>query len=169
MKATATNLVDVTIPITNQAAIPCVGHIVQINAEGQALVDFDANSRGPLLARSIIEVAPEYQQHIGLRLPVLLVFEDEDMRRPIIMGIIRDTVVPTDPIQSATIETNGIQKYLRADGETLIIDAEEVIELRCGKSSITMRKDGKIFVKGVQITNRASGANKIKGSTVQIN
>ncbi len=53
--------------------------------------------------------------------------------------------------------------------QTLKIEAEEKIELRCGKSSITMDKEGKVVIKGANLTSRASRINKIKGGAVQIN
>ncbi|MCC6418741.1 MAG: hypothetical protein IT429_10940, partial [Gemmataceae bacterium] len=48
-------------------------------------------------------------------------------------------------------------------------DAKEEIVLRCGKSSITLRKDGKVVVLGAEVVSRASGTNKIKGAAVRIN
>ena len=57
----------------------------------------------------------------------------------------------------------------RLDGKHLLIEAEDEIELRCGKGSITIRKDGKIVVKGTHILSRASGPHRIKGGNVSIN
>jgi hypothetical protein len=50
-----------------------------------------------------------------------------------------------------------------------VFDAKDEIQLRCGKSSVTLRKDGKIEIKGTQIVSRASGVNRIKGASVAIN
>jgi hypothetical protein len=37
------------------------------------------------------------------------------------------------------------------------------------KSTLLMKKDGKVVVKGANVTTRASEANKIKGASVQLN
>jgi len=43
------------------------------------------------------------------------------------------------------------------------------LELRCGDSQITLTKDGKVVIKGVDVTTRASRTCRVKGSTVNIN
>ena len=49
------------------------------------------------------------------------------------------------------------------------ITAETKIELRCGRSSLSMSKDGKIVLKGEELVSRARRVNKIKGAAVKIN
>jgi len=51
----------------------------------------------------------------------------------------------------------------------MVFNAEKEIELCCGKSSLIMKKDGRIVIKGIQLVSRASGVNKIKGAAVRIN
>ena len=55
------------------------------------------------------------------------------------------------------------------DGKTITFDAKEQIVLRCGKSSITLTRSGKVLIRGAYLLNRSSGVNKIKGGSVQIN
>ena len=55
------------------------------------------------------------------------------------------------------------------DGETLNVHAERQIELRCGKSSITLTRAGKVLIRGAYLLSRSSGVNRIKGGSVQIN
>jgi hypothetical protein len=55
------------------------------------------------------------------------------------------------------------------DGETVRLEAREEIVLRCGKGSITLRKDGKIAIKGTHLLSRATGVLRIKGGQVNIN
>jgi hypothetical protein len=55
------------------------------------------------------------------------------------------------------------------DGRRVVLHAADEILLECGASSILLRKDGKIVLKGTQIVSRASGRHKIRGSSVQIN
>jgi hypothetical protein len=54
-------------------------------------------------------------------------------------------------------------------GETLVFAAEEEIRLVCGKSSITLTRNGRVVVKGVEIVSRGTRTNKIKGGSVSIN
>lgn len=52
---------------------------------------------------------------------------------------------------------------------SLDLKAKEKIELTCGKSTLSMNKNGKIILRGTQVTTRAAGANKIKGASIQVN
>jgi len=137
----------------------CVGRIVAVTQAGSAVVDFPDNKVGPILARSILQVSPE-QEPIDSNSPVLLVFERGDPALPIIVGFVRDELMAlrTKRPQAAPV---GAQK--------VTLDAKSEILLRCGKSSILLRKDGKIVVKGAHIVSRSSGPHKIKGASVNIN
>ena len=55
------------------------------------------------------------------------------------------------------------------DREHVVIDANEGLTLRCGQGSITLRKDGKILIQGLDIVSRAKRNLKIKGGSVHIN
>jgi hypothetical protein len=55
------------------------------------------------------------------------------------------------------------------DGERLVLEADREIVLRCGKSSITLKADGRVNVKGTQLLSRADGQNRVQGATVQLN
>ena len=54
------------------------------------------------------------------------------------------------------------------DGETLTLSAEREIVLRCGKASLTLTRAGKVLIRGAYLLSRSSGANRIKGGSVQI-
>lgn len=53
--------------------------------------------------------------------------------------------------------------------DALNITAKNSIQITCGETSLSLRKDGKVFLKGKEITSRASGTNKIKGGTIRLN
>ena len=55
------------------------------------------------------------------------------------------------------------------DGETVRVDAESRLELRCGKASIIMESDGRITVRGSKLVSQASGSNLIRGGSVKLN
>ena len=147
----------------------CLGKIVRISKEGRALVDFPENSAEPVEARTVVDVPLQHNCHGMVNIPVLLFFENGAPKLPIIIGVIRDSVLPIEASKKAIIGPMSQQRDVSLDGKKMIFEAKEEIVLRCGKSSVTLKKDGKIVVKGTQITNRASATNKIKGASVQIN
>ena len=55
------------------------------------------------------------------------------------------------------------------DGEPVRITAGERIELRCGKASMIMEKDGHITIRGTYVTSHASATNRIRGGSVNLN
>jgi hypothetical protein len=55
------------------------------------------------------------------------------------------------------------------DGRRVVIDAREEIVLRCGKASITLRRNGRVIIRGTYVETDSEGVNRIKGGTVRIN
>lgn len=55
------------------------------------------------------------------------------------------------------------------DGRRIVFDAQDEIVLRCGKASITLRRNGRIIIRGTRVETAAEGVNRIKGGTVEIN
>lgn len=132
-----------------------VGRIVECDVRGQVFVDHPKNPRASgLLATTNIQVGPE---DVGA--PVTLLFAEGDPRRPIIIARVWQR--PTEPRPSKVA--------MKVDGERLEITGEREIVLRCGKASITLTQAGKLILRGTYILQASSGANKIKGASVQIN
>jgi hypothetical protein len=138
-----------------------IGKIASIKQTGQIFVDYRDNSFGPLRARSIIDIVSE---HVNKK--VLLAFEGNDPKLPIIIGLIRDNAV--DNVKKIKAMKDDVED-IHVDGKKMTFSAEKEIELRCGKSSLIMKKDGRIVIKGIQLVSRASNVNKIKGAAVRIN
>jgi uncharacterized protein (DUF2345 family) len=55
------------------------------------------------------------------------------------------------------------------DGEQVVIEGKKEIVLKCGKSSITLTRAGKVLIRGAYVLSRSSGVNRIKGGSVQVN
>lgn len=146
----------------------CVGKLVQITTQGRAMVDYPGNPSGPIEARSVVDEPPKDHNNREKNLPVLLVFENGDPVSPIIVGIIHDTLFQATSSEEITLPIERPRDSI-IDGKKIILDAKQEIILRCGKSSVILRKDGKVVVKGIQITSRASGTHKIRGSSININ
>ena len=58
---------------------------------------------------------------------------------------------------------------IHLDGEALHLTARREIRLTCGKSSLQLRADGRVVIKGETVLSRARGANKVRGGAVLIN
>jgi uncharacterized protein DUF6484 len=108
-------------------------------------------------ARSTVDV---HGPHVGG--DVVLVFEDSDPARPIIVGCIRSAGHQSSAQPAGQVEVD-------ADGERLVVSAKHGLVLRCGKASVTLNADGKIVLRGTQVVSHASGLNRIKGGSVQVN
>jgi len=111
----------------------------------------------PVMARSVVEL-PD----LKTSQQVVLVFEDADAAKPIIIGVLRDRPYAAVGAGSSTFE-------VEADGERVAIAAREQLVLRCGRSSITLTGAGKILIQGEYVSSRSAGVNRIKGGSVQIN
>ena len=53
--------------------------------------------------------------------------------------------------------------------DELVIEAGRQLTIRCGEGSLTIRRDGRVLLKGVDVVSRATRANRIKGAQVVIN
>ena len=140
-----------------------VGHIAKVLKDGLPMVDFEGNPRGPLPARSIIRIAPK---QLGVQ--ILLAFENNDLRNPVIVGILQTQAVVAEPNDAPDLNRDPIDE-ITIDGEKLVLNAKKEIEIRCGKSALIMKADGKVVIKGDQLISRARRVNKIKGAAVKIN
>jgi hypothetical protein len=78
------------------------------------------------------------------------------------MGVLHDNVGWPLAEQPGRVE-------VEADGERLIINANEHLVLRCGKACMTLRRDGRIEIRGETIVSQATGANRIRGGSVELN
>jgi len=126
------------------------GVLASLSGEGEPLVDFVFNAVGaPIPASSAVPVTSD---DVGRE--AVLMFEDADPARPILMGFIEDA---------------RRRKQPQIDGEQLILTAHREIVLQCGSASITLTRAGKVIIRGAYVVSRSSGANRIKGACVQIN
>jgi hypothetical protein len=141
-------------------------------------VDFPGNARGPIAARATI-LLDEATIHraIAKREPVALVFENGDARLPIVLGLLQAARSPFDdllrgpgPTPRATGEVERAARVeARVDGRRVTISADEEITLKCGEAALTLRRDGKILLRGAYVETYARGTNRIKGAQVKIN
>jgi hypothetical protein len=94
---------------------------------------------------------------------VLVLYEDGDAARPIIVGVVQEQA----PLHIAASSAPVFEA--KVDDDRLTLTAEREIVLRCGDSSITLTRAGKVIIKGNYILSRSRGYNKIKGAAIDIN
>jgi hypothetical protein len=117
------------------------------------LVVFPGNPQETAIqARSLTELSSDM---IGAE--VALLFQDGNPGRPLIVGRV------VEPARKSS------SPQIIRDGETVRIVGKERIELRCGKATILMEKDGRITIRGTYVTSQASAANRIRGGSIDLN
>lgn len=121
--------------------------------DGAPLVVFPGNKKDHAIpARSLTALSPD-----DAGSEVALLFEDGKRNRPLVVGKI------VEPAYSKT------GPKVISDGETVSINAKSQIELRVGKASIVMKKDGHITIRGSYLVSHASAANRIRGGSINLN
>jgi hypothetical protein len=127
-----------------------IGIFLGLGEEDAPLVVFPGNpEEAALPARSLCDLSSDM---IGSE--VALLFQQGDPRKPLIVGRI------VEPIRSA---------HVVRDGQHVRISADNRLELRCGKATIIMDSDGRITIRGGHITSHASGAQRIRGGSINLN
>lgn len=120
--------------------------------KGAPLVVFPGNAADHAIpARSL---RPLSEADIGAEMALL--FEDGRRDRPLIIGRI------VEPVRSDA--TTVIR-----DGETVKLTAKERIELRVGKAALILEKDGHVTIRGTDLVSHATGSNRIRGGSVNLN
>ncbi len=131
-----------------------IGAFLGFGEESAPLVVFPGSPEETALpARSLCELSSDM---IGQE--VALLFEGGNPRKPLIVGRI------VDPVRPATAAHHVVR-----DGNHVRISAEDRLELRCGKATIIMDSDGRITIRGGHIISHASGAQRIRGGSINLN
>lgn len=144
----------------------------------------------PLTALATIPVLP---QHIGRQ--VALMFTQGASSRPIIIGFLYsplqqmlDDLIEQTRVSIAGLEVEDQQVFdepaansaqapiadqhnntVHVDGKRVVLEGQEEVVLKCGESSITLTRNGKVVIRGKYLLSRSSGVNRILGGSVQVN
>ncbi len=157
-----------------------LGWLVAPSTPGGLFVDFPGNVSGAVAARSTVMLDEAMvTRAVAIRQPAILVFENGDAGAPIVLGLLQVAPSPLEglllgsPPAPAASVTNaspqGRPVEARVDGRRVTISADEEITLKCGEAALTLRRDGKILIRGAYVETYARGTNRIKGAQVKIN
>jgi hypothetical protein len=144
--------------LPNQAKLDgvVIGILTGLNHQSIPLVVYPGNPNSESTpAKSTIQFS---EADFGCE--VALLFENGDPKKPMVIGRIQ---------HPERKDSDNLEQTAEIDGERLVLSAEREIVLRCGKSSITLTRSGKIILRGNYLLSRSSGVNRIKGGSVQIN
>ena len=127
------------------------------DAEGRFLVTL-GEGMAPVQALSTVGLAPG-----DAGAAVVVAFEKGEVRHPVIVGRVQPLHTEVPPAAIAA------QMDASVDGERVVLQARERIELRCGDASIVLTRAGKVLINGNYVLSRSRGANRVKGAYVGIN
>ncbi|MBT8339112.1 MAG: hypothetical protein HKP58_03125 [Desulfatitalea sp.] len=152
-----------------RCAYPVVGRIARSDNLGEILVTVQGSAPVPARLLSTID-RREVLKKESIGRQVLLLFENGLKQHPIIVGLLENLIEDIVSLEIAP-EAQDAKKPvdLQVDNERIVLDAKKEIVLKCGKGSITIKKDGKIVILGTNLISRSRGPHKIKGASVSIN
>jgi len=135
-----------------------LGVVVRWNEEG-CFVDFADNRDGPVKAR-VASSLVRGQPAAGLvGREVVLLVDPSGRRPPTVLGML-------EPLSSAPAAETP---ELRLDGKRVELEAYDELVLTCGQASITLRRNGRVVVRGTHVETCSDGVNRITGAVVRIN
>jgi len=162
-----------------------LGTISSIDALGQPMVNFSLNPvKESITAITTLVLT---SQHVSRQ--VALLFNQGDLSQPIVMGLVHSPLqamldnFQQDQLQEISSEMNSTTNQetqvelaadlgtndVSVDGNKITFEAQDEMIFKCGKSSITLTKSGKVLIRGKYLLNRSSGVNRIMGGSVQVN
>lgn len=91
-------------------------------------------------------------------------------RRVLVIGTRDGTYVVTGLLQETLRVGRSDQEIqVRVEGDRLVLQGRQEVELRCGEASIVLRRDGELVLRGTRIASRSRGPNVLTGATIRLN
>ena len=151
-----------------RAVLASVAAWSKLSGEGVAIATFAGfDVEGRFLVR-LGEEAPPVQAlstvglaEVDIGAAVVVAFEQGALRHPVIVGRVQ--------LPRRADAPSGEMPTLHVDGRSVVVQAQERIELRCGEASIVLTRAGKVLINGTYVLTRSRGANHVKGAYVGIN
>lgn len=138
--------------------------IIGVGEHGVVFVS--VGGRAAQAARLAIPVdEPRLERAISEGELAVLAFQHGGEQPPLILGLVKLPMPMPGP------QPNTHPEVIQADvdGRRLHLRAQDEIVLECGKASVTLRRNGKVIIRGTHIETNSEGTNRIKGGHVRIN
>jgi hypothetical protein len=152
--------VESVVPKADPAAA-FIGHIAELRPDNTLMVLYPGISSAIPARLATTATRDRIETAILLQQSVVLLLERGDPLRPIIVGFLAATV--DEPVQPA----RGVE--LSVDGRRVRVTGQDEIVLECGQASITLRRNGRVVIRGTHVETSSEGTNRIKGGQVRIN
>ncbi len=165
-----------------EATAAHIATIVSLTADGTPLVRLDASHPDVPARMAVRATRDRIETAIVLCQQAVVLFENGDRSRPLIVGLIE--VVEPQPqepqspgpaaagvVTTAPGDRSGAAPFIEADvdGKRVRVTAQDEIVLQCGSASVTLRRNGRVVIRGTYVETHSEGTNRIKGGQVQIN
>ena len=145
-----------------------IATIVSLSTDGTPELQLEPG--GPVVpARLALSATRErIEDAIARCLPAVVLFEGSDRSKPLIVGFVEPLQPQTPVSQPDEAEKNPFVEA-DVDGKRVRVTAQDEIVLQCGSASVTLRRNGRVIIRGTYVETRSEGTNRIKGGQVQIN
>jgi len=154
-----------------------MGHVVAIlNAQevGVAI----SGMPGTLAARLAVPLThARLQEIIATRRDAVILIDTHTPGSAVVLGFLEPVPCEAPPEapdagsdkQARSDHTDAQVVEADVDGRRVRIVGSDEIVLECGAASITLRRNGRVIIRGAYVETDATGTNRIKGAAVRIN
>jgi hypothetical protein len=138
--------------------------VVSLSNDGLPEVELEPG-RPPVSARLAIKTTrSRLELAVADRQQAVVAISDEPLC-PVILGFLE----PVSPdLPAASLEPHPSVEA-DVDGRRVRVTAKDEIVFECGQASITLRRNGRVIIRGTYVESQSAGTNRIKGGQVQIN
>lgn len=154
---------DASLPI--DAAAAHLGRICELRKDGTLTVSHHG-AGSPVPARLAVSATRErIETAILLQQTAVLLFEQGDPQKPIVIGFLSSVIDEQNAAESPPARIIEAD----VDGKRVSVTGQDEIVLQCGQASITLRRNGRVMIRGTHVETCSEGTNRIKGGQVRIN
>ena len=168
-----------------------LARIVSLTSDG--VPEVQVGGAGPVVrARWAFRATRErIEAAIADRQQAVVIFENGDRLKPLVVGFVealesnpRDVPDPSRDPSSAEVRALRGEAERRSrpdksegmpvieadvDGRRVRVTAQDEIVLQCGSASVTLRRNGRVVIRGSYVETHSEGTNRITGGQVRIN
>lgn len=145
-----------------------LGHVVAILNTEEVGVAIPGVT-GTLAARLAVPMThARLKEAIASRRAAVVLIDGHTPESAVVLGFLEP--VPSEaPPEAADTRTEAQMVEADVDGKRVRIVGHDEIVLECGAASITLRRNGRVIIRGAYVETDSAGTNRIKGAAVRIN